>query len=92
MIESHDNYDIKYEMLNGKIVYMSPRPSTDHNKAIRNLTVIFGSYLKKNKYQLFPDGVHGAPDLVVEILSPSTALNDKSYKKDLYEKFGVKEY
>lgn len=39
-----------------------------------------------------PDGIHGAPDLVVEILSPSTAKNDKGYKKDLYEKCGVKEY
>lgn len=38
------------------------------------------------------NGVHGAPDLVVEILSPGTAKNDKGYKKDLYEKSGVKEY
>lgn len=27
-----------------------------------------------------PDGVYGAPDLVVEVLSPSTAKNDKGYK------------
>jgi Uma2 family endonuclease len=38
------------------------------------------------------DGIYGAPDLVVEILSPSTAKKDKGYKKDLYEKCGVKEY
>lgn len=38
------------------------------------------------------DGIHGAPDLVAEVLSPSTAKNDKGYKKDLYEKSGVKEY
>ena len=38
------------------------------------------------------DGVHGAPDLVVEVLSPSTAKNDKGYKKDIYAKYGVKEY
>lgn len=38
------------------------------------------------------DGVHGAPDLVVEVLSPSTAKNDKGYKKDIYAKCGVKEY
>ncbi|HBG05271.1 MAG: hypothetical protein A2075_20855 [Geobacteraceae bacterium GWC2_58_44] len=36
--------------------------------------------------------VQGAPDLVVEILSPSTALKDKREKRDLYERFGVREY
>ena len=38
------------------------------------------------------DGVHGAPDLVVEVLSPSTAKNDRSYKKDTYARCGVREY
>ncbi|MDR3240199.1 MAG: Uma2 family endonuclease [Clostridiales bacterium] len=37
-------------------------------------------------------GILGAPDLIVEILAPSTAKNDRGYKKDLYEKFGVKEF
>ena len=39
-----------------------------------------------------PDGVHGAPDLVVEVLSPSTGKNDKGHKKAVYEKHGVREY
>jgi len=38
------------------------------------------------------DGVHGAPDLVVEVLSPSTARYDRGRKKDVYEQCGVKEY
>lgn len=38
------------------------------------------------------DGIHGAPDLVVEILSPSTAQNDRRHKKEVYERCGVKEY
>lgn len=38
------------------------------------------------------DGIYGAPDLVVEILSPSTAQYDRRRKKEIYEKCGVKEY
>ena len=36
--------------------------------------------------------IYGAPDLVVEILSPSTAKRDIADKKDIYGKYGVKEY
>ena len=39
-----------------------------------------------------PDGVHGSPDLVVEVLSPSTGGYDKGHKKRVYEKCGVPEY
>lgn len=38
------------------------------------------------------DGIHGAPDLVVEVLSHSTAKNDRTQKKDAYECSGVPEY
>ena len=37
-------------------------------------------------------GCIGAPDLVVEILSPSTAKKDLNDKFNVYEEFGVKEY
>jgi len=36
--------------------------------------------------------INGAPDLVVEVLSPGTWKNDRSSKKDVYEKYAVKEY
>lgn len=38
------------------------------------------------------DNVQGAPDLVVEILSPATAERDRTIKLDLYATHGVKEY
>lgn len=38
------------------------------------------------------DGIHGAPDLVIEILSPSTALYDLREKFRVYERTGVQEY
>ena len=36
--------------------------------------------------------IRAVPDLIIEILSPANAKHDKVRKKDLYEKFGVKEY
>ena len=36
--------------------------------------------------------VSGAPDLVVEILSPSTAERDRELKLNLYARHGVREY
>ena len=61
--------------------------------------------LKRNFRQFMPDvkivcdpnkikddAIHGAPDLIVEILSPRTKKNDKGYKFKVYELYGVKEY
>ena len=45
-----------------------------------------------NKDIIKDDGIYGAPSLIVEVLSPSTAKNDKGYKKYLYERYGVQEY
>lgn len=58
---------------------------------------------KKNRYvpdvmivcdrsKIQRDGVHGAPDLVVEVLSPSTMMNDRGAKMRNYAAAGVKEY
>ncbi len=41
---------------------------------------------------LTEDGIRGAPDLVIEILSPSTARRDRTVKRHLYERQGVGEY
>lgn len=40
---------------------------------------------------LAEDGVHGAPDLVIEVLSPTTAHLDARTKRRLYIRHGVKE-
>lgn len=43
----------------------------------------------KNKIK---DRIYGAPDLIIEVISPYTSLKDKRTKKILYERFGVREY
>jgi Uma2 family endonuclease len=37
-------------------------------------------------------GCLGAPDWVIEVLSPSTAVHDQRTKRELYERHGVAEY
>lgn len=47
---------------------------------------------KQRNHILTRENVRGAPDLVVEILSPATAEHDRTIKLDLYAQHGVKEY
>ena len=47
--------------------------------------------LKENEHIITRANVQGAPDLVVEILSPSTSRRDWNEKRDLYAKYGVGE-
>lgn len=46
----------------------------------------------ENLHKIKTNGLHGAPDLVIEILSPSSWHYDKGDKKDEYERNGVREY
>lgn len=111
--------EIWEELLDGRVVAMSPRPAVNHNVVAENIIRIFGNYLEGKPCRVFgeidvyltekdrviPDaiivcnndiirknGVYGAPDLIVEVLSPGTAAKDKGYKRKLYEKCGVREY
>ena len=112
--------EIRDEMLNGKVILMSPRPAVNHNRVIGNIFFAFMGYLRGKTCEPFADGtdvylaeedrvipdvmiickkeiikrkgVFGVPDLIVEVLSPGTEKRDRGYKKDLYEKSGVREY
>ncbi|MCI8415546.1 MAG: Uma2 family endonuclease [Ruminiclostridium sp.] len=59
---------------------------TDQDKFVPDVMIV----CDRNK--IGRNGIHGAPDLVVEVLSPSTAKKDRGYKKAAYESSGVPEY
>ncbi len=119
------------ELIRGKIMLMAPAPNVKHQRISRNLLLVIGNYLHKNRCQVFhapfdvslydsrkskladreifsvvqPDlcvicdpekltvqGCSGAPDWVVEILSPNNSKRDARIKYALYEESGVTEY
>ena len=45
-----------------------------------------------DEQKITEQNIQGAPDLVVEVRSPSTARKDRREKMRLYETFGVREY
>jgi Uma2 family endonuclease len=114
----------RYELIEGEL-FVSGVPSLIHQGIVRNLIILFGSYLRANPIGevlpgpgvilsdfsgVIPDVVYvsnerlkligagdrfaGAPDLIVEILSPGSEneRRDRHSKRQLYRKYGVKEY
>jgi len=46
----------------------------------------------ENQHIIRKSAIKGIPDLIVEIVSPSSAFYDTVEKKEVYGKYGVKEY
>lgn len=67
-------------------------PFKDENKGKDDVTVMPDMSIVCDKNKLRNKRCYGAPDLVVEVLSPSTARNDRLLKLNYYEKAGVREY
>lgn len=112
----------RYELHEGELS-VTPAPSPQHQRVLRNLNEIVWQHVKARALgEVFfapidcilsettivqPDlvyldtarlsavsarGVEGPPTLVVEILSPTTALIDRSAKRQLYARHGVPYY
>ena len=59
---------------------------TEDNKFVPDMMVVCDRSKIKRTF------IDGAPNLVVEVLSPGTAKIDKGHKKDIYESSGILEY
>ena len=75
---------------NQGLIVLSPMDVRFDNDNIFQPDLIYISNEKKQ--EIVKDIIEGAPDLVIEILSPSNAYYDLRQKKDIYQKHGVKEY
>jgi Uma2 family endonuclease len=50
-------------------------------------------FISKEKFSIIKEGgIEGAPDLVIEILSPFSGYYDLKHKKEVYARCGVREY
>jgi len=67
-------------------------PDSSETEALTSTVVQPDISVFCSEKQLDDKGAKGPPDLVVEILSPSTSSKDSIVKRDLYERHGVAEY
>jgi Uma2 family endonuclease len=70
-------------------LYAAPSDVTLANDVILNPDLYFVS--RERAHILTDKGANGAPDLVIEILSPSTAKLDVGRKREIYAESGVRE-
>lgn len=73
----------------GRVYFAPVDVILDEDSVVQpDLLVILTAHLSILK----PEGVRGAPDLVVEVLSLGTATRDRGIKRRLYGRYGVQEY
>lgn len=71
-------------------VYYAPFDVVFSDKDVVQPDIVYVS--KERKNIITKDNIQGAPDLIVEIISPKTGYRDREIKRKLYFKYGVKEF
>ena len=71
-------------------VYFAPFDVVLSDKDVVQPDLLFVS--NERAHVSTPDNIQGAPDMVIEVRSPSTAELDWTVKRELYARHGVKEY
>ena len=71
-------------------VYFAPLDVVFSEIDVVQLDIMF---ISKERLNIITErNIQGAPDLIVEIISPSSEYRDRVIKRKLYSKYGVKEY
>jgi len=85
-------YDLlkAFSRKNGGIVMFSPVDVILDRRNVFQPDLLYVA--KENLGIISERGLNAAPDLAVEVLSPSNSFKDRNQKRKLYQKFGVKEY
>jgi len=67
-------------------MYIEPNLYLEQQHLIPDLAIVC------DKSKLHEIGIYGAPDVVIEVLSPTTFQHDKFVKSKVYAQYGVLEY
>jgi Uma2 family endonuclease len=70
-----------YELIQGQLV-MPPAPSVQHQRIVA----------AEHADRVGTQEIGGAPDIVMEVVPPTSSHHDLLLKKELYERHGVPEY
>jgi Uma2 family endonuclease len=73
----------------GGVVAIAPLDVTLADHSVVQPDVI---YVSASRLEIVEDRIEGAPDLLVEVLSPGTSRRDRNEKLKLYAESGVREY
>jgi Uma2 family endonuclease len=95
--------NILHQLITGRLyeVFTSIADRTDGFAVISPMDTVLSEhtipqpdviYVRSDNKGIIEDRVRGVPDLVVEVLSPSTARVDRLEKLDLYAHYGIAEY
>ncbi len=79
-----------YARKNGGIAMFSPVDVILDRRNVFQPDLLYVA--KENLGIISERGLNAAPDLAVEVISPSNSFKDRNQKRKLYQKFGVKEY
>ncbi len=90
LAELHDNLRA-YARTHGSLVLISPIDIVfDETNVLQPDIVVFTA--ARRAYVKLDEPIRIPPDVAVEVISPSTARNDRGRKLAWYERFGVAEY